>query len=171
MQADLVIFKKNGKCIEIPIKTGVTVVGRRPECDVRIPVGIVSRKHCRIVKKDDQFVLQDLGSANGTFLNSKRIMEEVITAGDRISIGTFHFTVRIDGKPENIQPPEESTPNPKNQSQGANASHGSTIEDFPGENNTSEADNSPAADADPLAELEPLADFDNLDDSSVRQRA
>jgi predicted component of type VI protein secretion system len=168
MKVDLVAFKKNGKYIEIPLKPGITVVGRRPECDVRIPISTVSRKHCRFVKKDEQFVIQDLGSANGTFLNSKRIMEEVINAGDQIAIGAFRFTVRIDGKPENIDPPTRKA-RQSDQTPDDLSSHGSTIENF-NEANVLPESGGDAGDSDALAELEPLADFDNLDDSSVRPR-
>ena len=105
MEANLVLFRGDGQLKAIPLKKGVNILGRRTDCDVRIPEGIVSRKHCRIVKSEDSLTVQDLGSANGTFVNSERIMEATIQAGDRLTVGSIIFTVQIDGKPEKIQPP------------------------------------------------------------------
>lgn len=165
MDAALVVFKKNGKRLDIPLKAGVTIMGRRPDCDVRIPLGTVSRKHCRIVQKDEGFVLQDLGSANGTYLNSQRIIEDVVNAGDTISVGSFHFTVQIEGKPENIQPPAK-----KQDTSELKSTHGSTVGDFAADTGDAakliEEEDHPD-EIDTLAQLEPLADYDELEGSSV----
>lgn len=53
------------------------VIGRGVECDVVIKDAKASRKHCRLVRKGDGFVLEDLGSKNGTFVNGKKIAEQV----------------------------------------------------------------------------------------------
>ena len=49
------------------------VIGRGVECDVVIKDVKASRKHCRLVRKEDGFVLEDLGSKNGTFVGGKKI--------------------------------------------------------------------------------------------------
>jgi ABC-type multidrug transport system ATPase subunit len=57
----------------------------------------VSRQHARLVVKEDSVVLQDLGSANGTFVNGKRIAKRVtLSEGDRIDIGPF--ALEFDGE-------------------------------------------------------------------------
>jgi len=105
MAVNLVFFSKHGDTKKIPIKEGITILGRRPDCDVRIPVLYVSRKHCRIVRRQDKTLVQDLGSANGTFLNRERVMEAPLSAGDRIAVGPVTFTVEIDGQPGTIERP------------------------------------------------------------------
>ena len=87
MAVNLIFFSKNGRRKDIALDDGVTIIGRRPDCDIRIPLLYVSRKHCRFIRKDDQTVVQDLGSANGTFLNSERIMEAEVSAGDKVGVG------------------------------------------------------------------------------------
>lgn len=49
------------------------LIGRDIECDVVIKDAKASRKHCRLTRTDDGFVLEDLGSRNGTFVNGARI--------------------------------------------------------------------------------------------------
>ncbi len=102
MAVNLVFFSKSGRRKDIELGDGVTIVGRRPDCDIRIPLLYVSRKHCRFIRKEDQTVVQDLGSANGTFLNSERIMEAVVGPGDKVAVGSVTFTVQINGQPTEI---------------------------------------------------------------------
>ena len=102
MAVNLVFYSKNGRRKDITLDDGVTIVGRRPDCDIRIPLLYVSRKHCRFIRKEEQTVVQDLGSANGTFLNSERIMEAVVGPGDKVGVGSVTFTVQIDGEPSEI---------------------------------------------------------------------
>jgi pSer/pThr/pTyr-binding forkhead associated (FHA) protein len=61
---------------------------------------MVSRRHAEVVVEKDSAALKDLGAANGTYLNNRRITtEEDIEAGDQIVIGPVVFTVQIDGEP------------------------------------------------------------------------
>ena len=108
MAVNLVFFSKNGRRKDIELGDGVTILGRRPDCDIRIPLLYVSRKHCRFIRKEDQTVVQDLGSANGTFLNSERIMEAVVAPGDKVGVGSVTFTVQIDGQPADLGQPAPS---------------------------------------------------------------
>lgn len=183
MDATLVIFRKNGRRKDIPLKKGVSVIGRRADCDVYIPHIFVSRKHCRIVRKDDTIVVQDLGSANGTFINSERIMEGVLNAGDVLAVGSFTFTIAVNGKPEVIKPPKPvdiPAPPPKKakkteSSLSSGTSSAIAMASASGSASAMSATGSASAVAmrepldDPLSDLEPLAgDFD-LDDSSTYQ--
>ena len=87
MQVVLVMFRADGDRRSFSIARDVTVIGRREDCDLRIPLGDVSRKHCRIVKDVDGVRLEDLGSSNGTFHNGNRIQEAYLNPGDQIQIG------------------------------------------------------------------------------------
>lgn len=59
------------------------VIGRGVDCDVVIKDAKASRKHCRLLRKDDGFVLEDLGSRNGTFFEGKKITGQVALHADQ----------------------------------------------------------------------------------------
>ena len=112
MNANLVLLAKSGKQKAIPLPSKVTVIGRRRNCDLRIPLESVSRRHCQISDENDQLTLRDLGSRNGTLLNGRKLNnEEVVKAGDYIQIGQALFALQVDGRPEKIaSPPSEQQP-------------------------------------------------------------
>jgi hypothetical protein len=74
------------------------IVGRSSELDMVLVEDMVSRKHARISTGEDQIVIQDLGSTNGTFVNGEKIKKSKLKEGDRILIGTSIIkVVAIDG--------------------------------------------------------------------------
>ncbi|QOV90124.1 FHA domain-containing protein [Humisphaera borealis] len=100
MQAVLVMFRSDGERRSFSITRDVTVIGRREDCDLRIPLGDISRKHARLIKEDGQLRLEDLGSSNGTHLNGQRIERDaVLQAGDSIQVGPVVFVLQMDGYP------------------------------------------------------------------------
>src|SRR6476619_1134722 len=106
MQAVLVMFRSDGERRSFSIARDMTVIGRREDCDLRIPLGEVSRKHCRLIRDGDTLKLEDLGSSNGTFLNGSRVQEAQLSPGDTIQVGPVVFVVQVDGEP----PEEELRP-------------------------------------------------------------
>ncbi len=70
-----------------PITPAGLVIGRSRECDLRVADGNASRRHAEVVRDGDAYVVVDLGSTNGTELNGRRITREVLSDGDRITIG------------------------------------------------------------------------------------
>jgi hypothetical protein len=64
-----------------------TTLGRLPECDVVVDDPGVSRQHARIRRAETGFVLSDLGSTNGTFVNEQPVQDHLLADGDRITIG------------------------------------------------------------------------------------
>jgi pSer/pThr/pTyr-binding forkhead associated (FHA) protein len=104
MQVTLVMFKADSTRREFPVKPGGFVIGRKNTCDLRIPLTSVSRRHCELSVVDGQIKLRDMGSSNGTFHNSIRVQETVLSAGDEVVVGPVVFTVVVDGKPEVIEP-------------------------------------------------------------------
>lgn len=105
-QANLVLFTPHGRRKDIPLTPGVTTVGRRPDCEVRIPLASVSRRHCEFHIGDASVQVKDLGSANGVLVNRQPIQEiQELAAGDMIHIGTLSFVLQIDGKPTEVYPP------------------------------------------------------------------
>jgi pSer/pThr/pTyr-binding forkhead associated (FHA) protein len=106
MQVVLAMFRPDGERRSFSIVRDLTVVGRREDCDLRIPLGDVSRKHCRLIKDDESLRVEDLGSSNGTYRNGERVQEAVLEAGDRVKVGPVTFVVQIDGVPadEDLSP-------------------------------------------------------------------
>lgn len=107
MQAVLVMFRAaDDDRRAFNVTKEITVIGRREDCDLRIPLGEVSRKHCRIIRDDEELRLEDLGSSNGTYLNGQRVQEAPLAAGDTVQVGPVAFVLQIDGLPGNddLQP-------------------------------------------------------------------
>jgi pSer/pThr/pTyr-binding forkhead associated (FHA) protein len=59
------------------------VIGRGVECDVVIKDAKASRKHCRLTRKTDGFMLEDLGSKNGTYVDGQKIAAQVSLRADQ----------------------------------------------------------------------------------------
>ena len=94
------MFQKDGDKRSFSLTRSATVIGRKDDCDLRVPSEKVSRKHCRIVKDGDVVRLEDLGSSNGTYHNGHRInTSEILQAGDSIEIGPIVFVLQVDGVP------------------------------------------------------------------------
>jgi len=90
-------------------------IGRNEDCDVTIDNLGVSRYHSEIITKEGFYVLRDLKSNNGTFVNGKRVESYNLNDGDEISIGKF--TISFQGKP-NISLPEPAVPSGNETSDG-----------------------------------------------------
>lgn len=102
MKVVLVRFKDEQRK-DFPLEGETTIVGRRPDCGLRIQTNDVSRQHCEI-RVNDGVHVKDLGSSNGTYVNGKRVAETTLNAGDRLGVGPVLFVVQIDGEPEQIEP-------------------------------------------------------------------
>jgi len=111
MNASLMLLKKNGAYKAFPLPNDVTVIGRRHDCDLRVPLPTVSRRHCQLSLNDGEVELRDLDSTGGTFVNEKRVDGEMsVKAGDYIRIGPLTFVCQVNGKPEKITPPKKTAP-------------------------------------------------------------
>ena len=64
------------------------VVGKLPDCDVRVDSPTVSGRHCKLTLQGDSFLLEDLQSSNGTFVEDERIITpRVVRHGERVTLG------------------------------------------------------------------------------------
>ena len=68
-----------------------TTAGRHPGSDIFLDDVTVSRKHAEFVRRQDQFVVRDVGSLNGTYVLRDRIDEAVLRDGDEVQIGKFRM--------------------------------------------------------------------------------
>jgi pSer/pThr/pTyr-binding forkhead associated (FHA) protein len=67
----------------------VVTCGRHPSSDMFLNDVTVSRRHAEIRRKDGDFLLVDVGSLNGTFVNRQRVESQTLANGDEIQIGKF----------------------------------------------------------------------------------
>jgi pSer/pThr/pTyr-binding forkhead associated (FHA) protein len=72
----------------------VLTIGRSKQNDLILPVGMVSRNHSRIQWNGSAFVIEDLGSSNGTFVNETEVKSRDLSDGDEIKIGPYNLTFR-----------------------------------------------------------------------------
>jgi hypothetical protein len=86
---------------------GPTVVGRAPECHLRLDANGLSRQHARLVLARGGVQVEDLGSTNGTFINGKRVQRGIAVAGDEIGFDQLRFRLTVPGKQE---PGDSATP-------------------------------------------------------------
>jgi ABC-type multidrug transport system ATPase subunit len=76
----------------IPLDRKVLTLGRAPTCSVRLEHPTVSRHHAEIQPVDGAFVVRDLASTNGTFLNGEVLREaRPLIQGNSLKIGPYHF--------------------------------------------------------------------------------
>jgi FHA domain/zinc-ribbon domain len=80
------------------LSEGVTKAGRHPESDIFLDDITVSRRHAEITHvADGEFVLRDVGSLNGTYVNRERIDEARLSPGDELQIGKFKLVYLVAG--------------------------------------------------------------------------
>jgi len=77
------------------LQRGVTTLGRSSQNDIVLPDETISRRHCRIYWARDRYVLEDLHSSNGTYLNRDQIQLAFLATGDILQIGgwVLEFTL------------------------------------------------------------------------------
>ena len=68
------------------------LIGRSPECDVFLDDVTVSRRHAELVGEGGTYVIRDLGSLNGTFVNRHRIESTVLEDDDEVQVGKYRMT-------------------------------------------------------------------------------
>ena len=83
--------------VVVPVREGVTHIGRGLSADVRLESPAVSRRHARVIVEGDDVVLADDRSRNGTWLNDERITRAPLREGGAILIGEtrMHLVVVV----------------------------------------------------------------------------
>lgn len=86
----IVISEKGGAERKERFETPEISIGRVKGNDVLLPKGNVSKRHARLIQRDGRFIVTDLKSTNGTYVNHRRITHAtLVREGDRIYIGDF----------------------------------------------------------------------------------
>jgi len=80
----------------------VVSIGRLGSNDICLEDPFVSRHHCVIRNEDDECLIDDLHSANGTYLNGDRVNNGLLKEGCLLQIGTSKFIVKLQNPEESI---------------------------------------------------------------------
>src|SRR5215212_2595580 len=87
--------------------TETVYVGRGLECAIRTDDGMVSRRHSQIRMEGGRYVVEDLGSANGTHLNNIRVQKQALGHGDTVQCGSLMLRFFDEGA-VNVVPPSNA---------------------------------------------------------------
>ena len=88
-------FNHEGRDQVLTIGDRPFVIGRAPDCDLLLQHESISRQHARIARTDEGWILRDLGSKNGSRVNTYHVTDQVLRNGDRIDLGTIRMYVEI----------------------------------------------------------------------------
>ena len=87
--ATLIMTRGPGPGTRFDIGAAPVTIGRQDQCDVQVKGTWVSRQHTRIAWSGTEYVVEDLGSTNGTFVNGERISgPRALKSGDLLQLGT-----------------------------------------------------------------------------------
>jgi pSer/pThr/pTyr-binding forkhead associated (FHA) protein len=90
------ILVTDGRETSFPLTGDTYTLGRHKNNDISVADPKVSSFHARIDRSPDGFVLVDLGSRNGTFVNGKRIESGILKTGDEVRLGTARLLYKVD---------------------------------------------------------------------------
>src|SRR5258706_11123639 len=107
------IQEKGGEQRRMVFNKPEVTIGRVQGNDIVLPKGNVSKRHARIVLKDNKFIIVDLKSTNGTYVNGRKITSPlVVKDSDKIYIGDFIVGVDEAASAEGDGPSETTTSPP-----------------------------------------------------------
>ena len=91
----------NGTIFDLP--DGETIVGRSPECSIPLEFQGISRKHFKVLVRNENCEIEDLGSSNGTFLNNQKLEGNAkVSKGDVIKLGSIALKYLPKGDTERL---------------------------------------------------------------------
>ena len=77
----------NGESRVVPVESPRFTIGRGAENSLCIPATVISRSHAELIRVGTDYLLRDLGSTNGSFVNGARITEQMLNDGDTLRFG------------------------------------------------------------------------------------
>ena len=94
----------DGKNVALHLAGGQVTIGRSTEADIVVSDDQASRQHAAIRPWDEDYVIRDLGSRNGTFVNGQKVDVAVLSPGDMIRVGEKEIVFEEKGprEPETV---------------------------------------------------------------------
>jgi len=90
---------------EVPLSPDAQcVIGRAPTVEIQVEDDLVSRKHCRIFFEGGYYVVEDLNSKNGTWVNGERVGSTPLFDGDTVAVGRQEVCFQQDGDADGAAP-------------------------------------------------------------------
>ncbi|MGA7794011.1 MAG: FHA domain-containing protein [Candidatus Acidiferrales bacterium] len=90
----VLVVKFEGSVLQnVPVLKGPITIGRAPDNSIAIDNASISTHHARVEIQQGRLILSDLGSLNGTFVNTQRVKSATLKDGDVISIGKHSIYV------------------------------------------------------------------------------
>src|SRR5262249_42131609 len=106
----VIISEKGGEQRRMDFDKPEVTIGRVQGNDIILPKGNVSKRHSRIVLKDGKFIIVDLKSTNGTYVNGRKITSPLVLKDtDRVYIGDSTLPVEAAGLGAGSSPPHHHT--------------------------------------------------------------
>jgi len=82
---EIIGFRKRKEIVELG--QGEAVIGRMRGCTIRLSSNNVSRRHARVIFRNEEYHIEDLGSTNGTYVNGIRVAKCALRSNDQIDVG------------------------------------------------------------------------------------
>ncbi|HMM66944.1 MAG TPA: FHA domain-containing protein [Dokdonella sp.] len=89
---------------------GTMTIGRQSDCGIPIQAEEISRHHARLQVTAEGVMVEDLGSANGTWINDKRVHTGMLTPGDELRLDTVRFLLLAPGSQQSPAPSQAAEP-------------------------------------------------------------
>jgi FHA domain len=96
----LVLKQRDGETKEFQFASGPIQIGRAADSQVFLPDRTVSKKHATLICDDGKWEVQDLESANKTYLNGEPVHKAEVRTGDAIRITEFTLEINLDETPQ-----------------------------------------------------------------------
>lgn len=93
MQLTLICLDADGGKTPVTVNSLPAVIGRNPECQIRLTDRWTSRQHCSLECNDGTITVRDLGSKHGTLINGRLISQASLNAGDKLTVGLTTFVL------------------------------------------------------------------------------
>lgn len=103
LSVKLMVVGGEVKTTEIKLKLPA-IIGRGKGCTIVLPHALVSRQHCELFERDGLLFARDLGSLNGTFVNSERVEEAPLPPENLLTVGAVTFRAQYESHAELAAP-------------------------------------------------------------------
>lgn len=82
------------------LDSDITTAGRHRDSDIFLDDVTVSRRHAEFYRHGERFIVRDVGSLNGTYVNQERIEEAALNGGDEVQVGKFRLVFLSGRRPQ-----------------------------------------------------------------------